>query len=62
MGAAKEDFYGSMACGMCVEVYAQGVGVGKDPMSGTYKGVIVDSCSDCGKGGPQMSQDNNFIL
>lgn len=42
IAVGKDDFQGSMGCGMCVEIS----GIGSEPI----KGMVYDLCKDCKQG------------
>ncbi|KAJ7323483.1 hypothetical protein OS493_031408 [Desmophyllum pertusum] len=52
VAAGPETYQKSLGCGMCLEITAEGVGSGNDPIVGKIKAVIVDECAGgCGKNG-----------
>jgi len=41
---------GSQSCGMCLEVFASGVGSGANPLKGNFTVIVTDLCPGCGLG------------
>lgn len=51
-----EMYDGSKICGACIEGSGTGVGSGGNPITGTFKGFVSDSCGGCAKGDLDFAQ------
>lgn len=51
MAVSLHDMYDDSAmCGACIVGFGTGVGSGKNPIKGTFRGFVSDSCAECAKG------------
>ena len=51
MAVSLHDMYDNSAiCGACIEGSGTGKGSGKNPIKGSFKGFVSDSCAECSKG------------
>ena len=48
-----EQYWGM--CGACLEVTCSGQGLGANPITGTFKAMVIVKCPGCKKGGMDLS-------
>uniref|UniRef100_A0A7S4IRK7 Expansin-like EG45 domain-containing protein n=1 Tax=Vannella robusta TaxID=1487602 RepID=A0A7S4IRK7_9EUKA len=52
-------YYGSLTCGMCIQMTGEGVGSGADPIDGTFIVYVSDLCPECASGDLDVAQSGD---
>jgi len=50
-------YFGSLACGTCLEVTGTGEGSGSDPVTGTFIAYLTDECTGCAENSIDLNED-----
>ena len=50
-------YFGSEVCGMCISVYASGVGSGSTPIVGNFTVFVNNECPTCNSAGLDFGND-----
>ena len=52
-------YYGSAACGMCMQMTGDGVGSGADPIDGTFIVFVDNICPECSSGDLDLGESGD---